>query len=99
MPRKKDRYNKRLELPTSAIRAKQKRITTIDGLLARDDVNGILDDLNKVKPNIQDLVVIYIDNSDGNRHFKMTEGTLQSLAVWMLETAKLDLLNNENEED
>ncbi len=76
---------------------KIKRATSINDLLARDDVNGILDDLNKVKPNIKNLVVIYTDSTDSQRHFKITEGTLESLVIWMLETTKIDILNNEED--
>ncbi len=78
---------------------KIKRATSINDLLTRDDVNGILAWLEKVKPNIQDLIVIYNDNEDGKTHFKTTGETLESLAVWMLETVKLDLMNFEGGED
>jgi hypothetical protein len=78
---------------------KIRRAVTVNDLLARDDVNGILADLDKEKPNIQDLVVVYIDRRDNRYYAKWTEATLVSTAVWMLESTKLDLLNANCEED
>jgi hypothetical protein len=60
-------------------------------------VNGILADLEKVKPDISDLVVIYLNRSDKRYHAQFTDSTLESTAVWMLENVKLDILNNEVE--
>ena len=73
-------------------------VTTINDLLTRDDVNGILTALDKVKPDITDLIVIYMDKRDNKYHQQITDGTLVSTATWMLESTKLDLLNEEVEE-
>ena len=76
-----------------SISTKRKPLT-INDLLTRDDVNGILENLNKVKPNITAAIVIYMDK-DERYHRQITDGTLISTAVWMLESTKLDLLNAE----
>lgn len=77
---------------------KIRRAVTVNDLLARDDVNGILADLDKVKPNVQDLIVIYVD-AESRYHWQITNSTLVSTATWMLESTKLDLLNTNSEED
>ncbi len=65
---------------------------TINDLLTSDDVNGILADLDKVKPHIKAAIVIYIDKRDDKYHWGITDDTLVSTAVWMLESTKMDLL-------
>jgi len=71
--------------------ARLPKVKTINDLLTRDDINGILADLDKAKPNISDLIVIYMDK-DKNRYFLTTEDTLVSTATWMLEGTKLDVI-------
>ena len=78
-------------------RAKLPRVRTVDDLLARDDVNGILADLAKLKPDIKSLIMIYLDHKDVY-HWNITDNTLESTATWMLESTKLDLLSREQEE-
>jgi len=78
--------------------ARLTKVKTINDLLTRDDINGILADLDKAKPNISDLIVIYMDK-DKNRYFLTTEDTLVSTATWMLEGTKLDVINEELEDD
>jgi hypothetical protein len=73
-------------------------ITTVNDILTRDDVNGILEHLDRVKPHITDLIVIAIDRRDKVYHWLTTENTLESTAVWMLESTKLDMLNSEDDE-
>jgi hypothetical protein len=76
---------------------KRKRTSvTVNDILTRDDVNGILANLNGVKPHITAAIVIYLDEADVY-HWQMTEGTFMSQAVWMLESTKLDLLNSGEE--
>jgi hypothetical protein len=70
------------------------RIVTMEDVLATDDVNGILEDITKVKPAIKDLIIIWM-GQDGNYHFEITDETLSSTATWMLESAKLDILNED----
>lgn len=84
-----DNFEKKYGIPKSATRAK--RATTINDLLARDDINGILSDLNKEKPSMTDLIVIYVDKE--GLKWQYTDDTLVSKAVWMIECMKFDLLN------
>jgi hypothetical protein len=67
-----------------------------EDLLARDDINGILEDVNKVKPDIKSLIVIWLDQDDVY-HFEISDDTLVAIATWMLECTKLDLLINDKE--
>ncbi len=90
----KDSRQRRIS-PNLTKTKRTKRLTTIEDVLTRDDVNGILADLYKVKPNISDLIVIYMDSKDERYHFITTDNTLVSTATWLLESVKLDLLNSE----
>ncbi len=92
MPKNKEQWINKHGLPASAMRIKS-RVTTVNDLLARDDINGILKDLDKVKPHITDCIVIYVDKRDNKIHWNNTEDTLTSLAVYMLESVKLRLMN------
>ena len=74
------------------------KVKTINDLLTRDDINGILADLDESKPNISDLIVIYMDKNK-NRCFQITENTLNSTATWLLETTKLDVIMEDTEEE
>ncbi len=85
-------------LPHKVTLDKRRRITVSD-LLARDDVNGILSDLDEVKPHIKDAVIIYLDKRDNSYYWQMTNGTLISTAVWMLESTKLDILTSDTEHE
>ncbi len=76
-----------------------RRVTTINDLLARDDVNGILKNLDGIKPNITDCIVIYIDKRDKKRYWQATEETTRALATWMLESTKLDILMIDDKEE
>lgn len=99
MPKGKHPYNMGRGLPKSEITPKRpKRITTIEDMLARDDVNDILRDLDKDKPNISELLVIYLDRRDGKLYYQVTKETLVPLATWMLEATKLEMLSDEEEE-
>ena len=88
--RRKHRITKSAKIP--------KRVMTVNDILARDDVNGILADLDKLKPDIKTLIAIYLDNKDNEYHWRITDGTWVSTATWMLESTKLDLLNSEDDE-
>jgi hypothetical protein len=74
------------------------KVKTVNDLLTRDDINGILADLDEAKPDISDLIVIYMDK-DKNRCFLITEDTLNSTATWLLETTKLDVIMEDTEEE
>jgi hypothetical protein len=65
----------------------------VEDLLANEDVNRILEDLHKIKPNINTLLVLWQD--DENTYWEITKDTNVSMAVWMLESAKIDLLNED----
>jgi hypothetical protein len=89
----KDKHTHRI--PNSA---RLPKVKTVNDLLTRDDINGILADLDQEKPNISDLIVIYMDRRDHKYHWTITDGTLVSTATWMLESTKLDLLIEDTEE-
>jgi predicted RNA-binding protein associated with RNAse of E/G family len=74
-----------------------KCVTTVQDLLARDDVNDVLREMNKLKPNISDMIVIYMNREDEDYYFEITEGTPTERLVWMLEKTKLDILNSKYE--
>lgn len=81
-------HKKPIKLPR-----KKKSVCTINDVLTTDDINGILADLEKTKPEIQDLIVIYLDKKTQKYVWQITDNTLSSTAVWMLESTKLDILN------
>lgn len=90
-------------IPVNTTKTKRaKRITTVEDLLARDDVNDVLAEMNKLKPNISAMIVIYMEREYEDHYFQITDGTPTERLVWMLESTKLDLLTNNyktNEED
>jgi hypothetical protein len=76
---------------------KTRRKVTINDLLVKDDINGILSDLDKSKPDIKDLIVIQLPRDGGYRMW-ITEDTLESTAVWLLECVKNDIINDKYED-
>jgi hypothetical protein len=75
----------------SAIRLKIRRKLTVNDILARDDLNEFLADMEQIKPNIKHAIIIWVDRED-NYSWEMTEGIPTSQAVWLLEKTKLDIL-------
>lgn len=73
--------------------ARLPKIKTINDLLTRDDINGILADLDREKPNISDLIVIYFNKQTNKYCFQLTDNTFIDRATWLLETTKFDILN------
>lgn len=65
----------------------------MNDLLAHDDVNDILDRLDKLKPNISDMIVIYVDKRDNLYRWECTDNTMASLGVFLLEMVKHDILH------
>lgn len=76
-------------------RKSKKAITTVNDLFSRDDVNDLLERLNKAKPYITDALMVYIDKRDNLIHWQTTENTFESLAVYMIERAKKALLDSD----
>jgi len=66
-------------------------MVTVNDLLTRDDVNGMLKDLQDKKPGIKNLVIIYTDGDNVN-HWSITSDTNSSMAVWMIESMKFDIM-------
>ena len=79
--------------------ARLPKVKTINDLLTRDDINGMLADLDKEKPNISDLIVIYLNKDTKKYNFQITEDTLNTTAVWLLQQANQDVLNDDTEEE
>lgn len=69
---------------------------SIEDLLAKDDVNGILKDLDNIKPDIKHLITIWVDQND-TCYFEISDDTPISSATWMLESTKFDLLKEASE--
>lgn len=87
MPSKDKRSHR---IPRSA---RLPKVKTLNDLFTRDDINGMLADLAKEKPNISDLLVIYLDKRDNKYYFQVTDNTLIPTAIWLLESTKLNLLD------
>ena len=90
--------NRAHRLPVGATKRKRsRRVTTIEDILARDDVNGILQELDKEKPHISDMLVIWLDKREGQFYYQMTDGTKVSTATWLLEATKFDVISEDTE--
>lgn len=76
-----------------------KGVKTLNDLMARDGVNGILRDLDENKPHIGDMVVIYLDKRTNNFVCQITDGTPFSTANWMLDSIKYGYLLAPDEDD
>lgn len=68
---------------------------TVNDLLARDDVNEVLRDIDTIKPEIDSLIAIWIDKDD-KLHWEITDNTLTSQLIWALESVKHDMLNEDD---
>ena len=78
-------------------RKSRSKITTVNDLLARDDVNDMLSRLDKEKPDIQDIIVITVDRKTQKYTVDYNDDILESRAVWLLERVKLDIMKGEDE--
>ena len=88
-----NKNKKQHRLPIKSIKPiTLRRAKSFTDILAQDDVNGILNDLNNYKPDIKDMIVIWVDKNN-DLWFQTTEQIKQSTSVWMLENTKLDILN------
>lgn len=97
----KNKNTKRIVHKTTTARNKPtplSKIKTVDDLLASDNINEMLRDLDKQKSNISDLLIIYTEK-DGSSYYDCTPHTLKSLAVYMLEDTKLSLMDSEKEDE
>lgn len=95
MPRKT--FQDKTGLPKSAIRIKSRKVLTVNDVLARDDLNEFLANMEKIKPNIKHAIIIWIDRED-NYSWEITKGILTSQAIFLLERTKFDLLSGNEEE-
>ena len=73
-----------------------KKITTITDILAQDNINAVMEKAHNEKPEMANLIVIYIDR-DGNTNWHISEDTKSSQAVYALEIVKNDILNENAE--
>lgn len=86
--------------PKTNKRKKASRIPSrIEDLLAMDNVNDVLQEIDNTKPHISDILVIYIDKRDNQIYFEPTKETLRSLLVFMMESVKLTLLTEDDEDE
>lgn len=72
------------------------QIKTVSDLFARDDVNDFLATVDKHKADITDCIIVYLDK-ERNYHWAITDNTLESTAVWLLESTKHDLMHSDDE--
>lgn len=75
------------------------KVKTVADMLTRDDINQMMRDLEKEKPNISDLIIVYMEKETNNFYFQVTKDTLASTAVYMLECTKLDIINEDFDEE
>jgi len=77
--------------------SKAPEVETVDDLLAKDDINGILQDVAKERTNIQDIIVIY-NTKDDVIFWHCNQDILISKANYMLDVAKYDLMKDGEDE-
>jgi len=80
-----------------ATKTKRRRITTVQDILAKDDVNTIMAHLHKAKPEMESLIAIYNDGE--TTRWEITEGTPLSDIICQLEDVKISLLTGNWVED
>ncbi len=88
--------DKQFSKSIQATQRRRARITTMNDILARDDVNDILENLDKRKDSLSALVVIAVDRSGETAYFT-TEQTLSEL-VYRLEEMKFTYMNDTEED-
>jgi hypothetical protein len=77
--------------------SKAPEVETVDDLLAKDDINGILQDVAKERANIQDIIVIY-NTKDDVIFWHCNQDILVSKANYMLDVAKYDIMKDGDDE-
>jgi CRISPR/Cas system CSM-associated protein Csm3 (group 7 of RAMP superfamily) len=55
-----------------SVRRKSRKLT-IDDILTRDDVNKVLDNLEKNKQDIAYIMAVYVDRKEGKYHLRATK--------------------------
>ena len=86
-------FEKKYGLPKSCRKIKlTRKIKTINDLLAKSDINSVIEDLLKVKADITDLVIIY--KADNSIHLLDQVSTPLTTELGMLEVAKNIMLND-----
>jgi len=79
--------------------ARLTKVKTVNDLLTRDDINGILADMDRRKPNVTDMIIIFYNKKTDTYGWQITDDTLAPLATYLLESTKLDLLSPVDNED
>ena len=97
MPRKQRNNGLMNEHQLKSHRLRAKKVTTVTDLLTRDDVNDILGELAKRKVKIKHMVVITVD-SEETQQWWITNETVISKAVYMMEATKFGLMSGDYEE-
>lgn len=82
--------------PEKLSKKSRRKVVTVSDILARDDVNDILQTIDKNKSDIKDLIVIAMPK-DKPYYFYTTRETLSSTAVWLLECVKADIIKGDCE--
>lgn len=77
---------------------KKSRNVTVNDLLTKDDVNGILQDLDNIKPDIKNLLIIWTDKDD-KYYWEMSDDILVSQANLLLDLTKDDLIRDLKDSD
>jgi len=76
---------------------RRQRITTVEDILASDDVNSVMAELQKAKPKMKSLIAIYNDGE--YTHWQITQGTPLSEIIFRLEMVKTSLLTEDSKDD
>ena len=69
-----------------------RKIKTINDLLARDDINEFLADMDNEKANIKQALIIYV-RRDGSYSWEISEGIPDATVLGLLEQMKYDILS------
>ena len=89
-------HNPKASRIPNAVKLPKRKLVTLNDLFARDDVNDLLATVDKHKADITDCVIIYLDKNR-TYHWAVTKDTLESTAVWLLESTKHDLLHSDDD--
>lgn len=92
--------NKQIQRITRNHRGKTplNKIHSVEDLLTCDDINELLRDCDNLKTDIKNIIVIY-RKRDGHFGYSSAPKTKRSLLLYMLELAKVDVLNGDDNDD
>ena len=69
-----------------------RKVKTINDVLARDDINKFLADMDNEKANIKQALIIYVRRDD-SYSWEISEGIPDATVLGLLEQMKYDILS------